>query len=116
MFRCPGDGVQHETEAMRMMALKLGVADEAIVLEKNGLITRATVENTCRIFESRDIDRVLVVSHFYHLPRIKMAYQRRGRELYTVPGQESYVLRELPWYLMREIAALWVYYARPLVA
>jgi len=111
----PGDGAIHETEAMRAMAVNLGVPDESIVLDKDGLNTGMTVGNTCRIFESRGIERVLVVSHFYHLPRIKMAYQRRGWEVYTVPAKESYVLRELPWYLMREIAALWVYYARPLV-
>ena len=56
----------------------------------------------------------LVVSHFYHLPRIKLAYQRDGWDVYTVPAKESYLLRQMPYNMAREVAALWVYYLRPL--
>ncbi|MHC4061357.1 MAG: YdcF family protein [Planctomycetota bacterium] len=111
----PGDGEIHETEAMRRMALKLGVPDEGIILDKDGVNTQATVKKTCVMFERLGIERVLAVSHFYHLPRIKMTYQRRGREVYTVPARESYILTEMPKYILREVAALWVYYLRPLV-
>ncbi len=110
----PGDGDIHETEGMRTMALKLGVPAQAIILDKNGLNTRATVRNTCAMFENLGIRRVLAVSHFYHLPRIKMSYQRRGREVFTVPAKESYTLTAMPYFVGREIAALWVYYLRPL--
>ena len=59
---------------------------------------------------------MLVVSHFYHFPRIKLAYQRDGWEVYTVPARESYLLRQTPYNMAREVAALWVYYCRPLTA
>jgi vancomycin permeability regulator SanA len=111
----PGDSDIHETEAMKRMAVELGVPDEAIVLDKEGMNTQATVKNTCKMFEQLQIKRVLVVSHFYHLPRIKMAYQRERWEVYTVPAKESYVLTEMPKYILREMAALWVYYLRPIV-
>ena len=110
----PGDGDVHETEGMRKMALKLGVPEQAIILDTGGLSTQATVLNTCAIFKDLGVRRVLVVSHFYHLPRIKMSYQRRGREVYTVPAKESYTLTAMPYFVGREIAALWVYYLRPL--
>jgi hypothetical protein len=51
----------------------------------------------------------------YHLPRIKLAYQRDGWEVFTVPAKESYLLRQMPYNMAREVAALWVYYLRPLV-
>ena len=51
----------------------------------------------------------------YHLPRIKLAYQRDGWEVFTVPAKESYLLRQMPYNMAREVAAMWVYYLRPLV-
>jgi uncharacterized SAM-binding protein YcdF (DUF218 family) len=110
----PGDGSVHETQGMRMMALELGVPAQAIILDADGLNTRATVRNTCAMFEDLGIRRVLAVSHFYHLPRIKISYQRRGWEVFTVPAKESYTLTAMPYFIGREIAALWVYYLRPL--
>lgn len=110
----PGDGDIHETESMRNMAVRLGVPIEAILLDTEGVNTQATVKNTSEIFDSLGIKRVLAVSHFYHLPRIKMSYQRRQWEVYTVPAKESYLLTEMPKYILREVAALWLYYLRPI--
>lgn len=111
----PGDGAIHETEGMRQMALRLGVPACDILIDEHGLNTEATVRNTCGILAAHGMSRVLAVSHFYHLPRVKLTYQRYGREVYTVPAQETRRLRALPIYMMREIAALLVYYIRPLV-
>src|SRR6185295_13715057 len=88
----PGDGDVHETECMRRMALKLGVPDSAIVLDKEGLNTRSTVAQTRPIFERLHAQRVIAVSHFYHLPRIKLAYQQAGINVFTVPAHEAYTL------------------------
>ncbi len=112
----PGDGAVHETEAMRQMALRLGVNENDIILDKEGVNTQATVKNTEALFSQLHASRILVVSHFYHLPRIKMAYQRDGWNVYTVPAKESYLLGQLPYNMAREVAALWVYYLRPLAA
>jgi len=112
----PGDGVIHETESMKRMALQLGVKPQDILLDKQGVNTDATVRNTKAIFAQSHPSRILVVSHFYHLPRIKLAYQREGLEVYTVPARESYLLRQMPFNMAREVAALWVYYLRPLQA
>ena len=106
----PGDGQIHETQAMHAMAVQLGVPPDSIVLDKRGLNTQATVKNTCDVFDNLGIDRVLAVSHFYHLPRIKMTYQRRRWEVYTVPAKETYTLTQMPLYILREVPALWAYY------
>jgi vancomycin permeability regulator SanA len=110
----PGDGSIHETEGMKRMALQLGVKPEDILLDDHGVNTQATVKNTEAIFQQLHASRILVVSHFYHLPRIKLAYHREGWEVYTVPAKESYLLRQMPYNMAREVAALWVYYFRPL--
>jgi len=112
----PGDGSIHETEAMRQMALQLGVKEADMILDQAGLSTQLTVENTASILKQLNANRVIVVSHFYHLPRLKLAYRRAGREVWTVPAEESYFLRQLPFNMGREIVALWVYYFRPLAS
>ena len=110
----PGDGDIPETESMARMAIGLGVKAEDIVQDRAGLNTQATVKNSLAVFSQSSHPRVLVVSHFYHLPRLKLAYQRAGLDVYSVPAKESYMLGQLPYYMAREVAALWVYYLRPL--
>lgn len=110
----PGDGPVSEVASMKKLAVQLGVRPEDILLDEKGLNTQATVRNSGPVLRNLRASRVLVVSHFYHLPRIKLAYQRAGLEVYTVPARESYLLRQMPYNMAREVAALWVYYARPL--
>ena len=111
----PGMGDVHETEAMRRAAIAAGVPAERILVDTDGLNTDATVTNTDRLFHRHGIRRVLAVSHWYHLPRIKMTYQRAGWDVYTTPAVESQTLLRLPYYVLREVAAVWVYYARPIL-
>jgi uncharacterized SAM-binding protein YcdF (DUF218 family) len=108
----PGDGLIHEAQAMRQMAANLGVPDAAMVLDQAGVNTEATVLSTRAICEELGVRRVLAVSHFYHLPRIKMTCQRQELEVYTVPAREQRTLMRLPVFLLREVAALWLYYVR----
>jgi len=111
----PGDGPIHETESMRRLAISLGVSNDDILLDPQGLNTAATVTNSIAIFEAIHARKALAVSHFYHLPRIKMTYQRSGREIYTVPASETYLLRSMPFLIVREIPAIWKYYFDPLI-
>jgi len=55
---------------------------------------------------------VLAVSHFYHLPRIKLAYQRGGVDVCTVPARQKYFLSQIPYSMVREVAAFWTYYLK----
>ncbi len=104
----PGDGPVDEPEAMRRLAIRLGVPDAAIVCDSNGINTESTVRNTAQLFPRK---RILAVSDFYHLPRIKMTYQRYGIEVYTVPAERT-ELSTMPFNLAREDAAFWRYYLR----
>ncbi len=106
----PGDGDVHETQAMKKAALQWGVPLEAIIIDAAGLSTHETVKNTTLIFRQKQFTKVLAVSHFYHLPRIKMSYQRHDYDVYTVGAKESYTLTAMPKYMIREIAAFWAYY------
>jgi len=105
----PGEGAVHETEAMRGLALQLGVPDSAITLDRYGLSTRETALNTVQLFRQHNIHSVLAVSNFFHLPRIKMTYQQEGWQAFTVPAKEHF-FSGTPWQLLREVAGLWAYY------
>jgi uncharacterized SAM-binding protein YcdF (DUF218 family) len=64
------------------------------------------------LFRAWQARRVLAVSHFYHLPRIKLSYQRAGFEVCTVPARQKNVLSQLPYSMVREVAAFWAYYVK----
>jgi uncharacterized SAM-binding protein YcdF (DUF218 family) len=111
----PGAGAVSEPEAMRTLALSQGVPAAAIVLDEGGVHTDATVHDTAALFADRGYRHVLAVSHFYHLPRIKMCYQRElaraGQvDVVTVPARESRPLVSMPRFVAREVVALWAYY------
>ena len=111
-----GDGDVDETESMRRFARSLDVPDEAILLDPHGWNTRLTAEHSSELLDELGARRVLAVSHFYHLPRIKQAFQREGRDVFTVPAEQTEPLVERSRYMLREVAALWVYYPAPLAS
>ena len=111
----PGVGEVHETEGMRRHALELGVPATAILIDPNGVDTESTAINTLRIGQSRKWNRIIAVSQSFHLPRIKLAFHRQGSEVYTVPAKRLYYFRYLPYFILREVAAWWLYYIRPML-
>jgi uncharacterized SAM-binding protein YcdF (DUF218 family) len=106
----PGDGATHETEAMRALAIELGVPAEAVVVDDRGVNTMATAANASRLADRRGWTRLLAVSHAFHLPRVKMAFAREGRDVSTVPARETRPLRSMPYLLAREVVAFWWYW------
>lgn len=100
-----------EAEVMRDYAVDHGVPAAAIMLDAEGVNTDATVANTAAIADERGIGRLLAVSHFYHLARIKLAYQRAGIDVATVPSAAT-MIPQLPGIVAREIPAFWSYYLR----
>lgn len=108
----PGDGQVHETEAMRTFALRSGVRHEDVILDPGGVNTQATVANTMAMFDRSGLRRILVVSDFTHLPRIKLTYQLAGQQVFTVPSRELPRPSQLLFQLGRETAAFWAYYFR----
>jgi vancomycin permeability regulator SanA len=108
----PGEGRVHEAEAMKTLALSLGVKEADILLDFAGVNTETTVRNTAVIAARHNFNRILAVSHFYHLPRVKTAFEKQHLTAYTVPAYEPQLLAKLPLFMTREVAAWWVYYLR----
>jgi vancomycin permeability regulator SanA len=111
----PGDGAISETESMRRFAVSLGVPDAAIISDTSGVNTAATVAHTLRILSHLGARRVLVVSHYYHLPRVKLCFALAGRQVFTVPAEQTCILPQMPLLMGREVVGLWAYYLDPLL-
>jgi len=116
----PVDETMHETEAMRRLAVKHGVPDEDILIDEDGLNTRASTRNTIEQFQLHEQrhthrPRVLVVSNFYHIPRIRMTFAQEGLQVYSIPAKQKFVYGYTPWMMLRETAAFWVNYGEGIV-
>jgi len=110
-----GESGADEAAAMRAAALRSGVPAGAILLDRKGVDTDATVRNTTAMFRAKGIRRVLVVSQGYHLPRIKLAYRAAGWDVRTVPAPEGRThITQTPAFIAREVPAFWVYWMRSL--
>ena len=108
----PGDGPITEAAAMRNYALRHGVRGEDLFIDNAGVNTEATVRDTAPLLRQWKARRILAVSHFYHLPRIKLAYERAGLDVCTVPARQERLLGQIPFNMVREVAAFWTYYFR----
>lgn len=106
-----GESGVDETVAMRRRAIELGVPEDAIVLDHDGINTDATVTDTTAMFGELGVRRVLVVSQSWHLPRVKLAYLGAGWNVSTVPATMSTPITQTPYLMLREIPAFWKYWA-----
>jgi vancomycin permeability regulator SanA len=104
----------NETSIMRSMAIAFGVPASAISVDPAGVNTDATVRDTVPMLREGSDGPVAVVSDFFHLPRIKLAYQRAGVDVLTVPSRARRI-PQTTGLVIREIPAFWVYYLRAIL-
>jgi len=117
-----GESGHNEALVMRDMAVAAGVPAEAVIVDGEGVNTAATVTNSLALLDARSAGgpsaglpshaRIIAVSQFYHLPRIKLTYARAGRDVVTVPARGSQPIAQTPSIVAREIPAFWLYFAR----
>ena len=102
-----------EAVVMKQMAVRMGVPDSAIVTDGDGDNTEATVEHARSWLAGHGGGRALVVSHAFHLARIRLLGARHGLACATVPADEGETrLRGTPYYVLRESLGLAFYYLR----
>lgn len=102
----------NEAQAMRDYAIAHGVAAGAVLVDEAGSDTDHTVADTVPMIKELGAQTVLVDSHFYHLPRIKMAYRAKRVNVLTTPCALSPHDNSVTGATIREIPAFWVYWLR----
>ncbi len=98
-------GAPDEVPVMIRLARAAGVGADAIDADPRGV-------NTWETFRNLRVRRVVAVSHYYHLARIKLAAGRLGIGCVTAPCRMTRRLAKEPWFVARECAALAWYYLR----
>jgi len=106
------NGTASQVAAMRSLALQQGVPSSAVLCDYQGVNTAATVRDTVPLLRAHDLRRVVVVSDFYHLPRLKLAYASAGLDVLTVPAKGGAWIRQTPFLIVRDDAGFWVYLLR----
>jgi vancomycin permeability regulator SanA len=106
------NGAASQVAAMRSLALQQGVPSACVLCDYQGVNTAATVRDTVPMLRARNLRQVIVVSDFYHLPRLKLAYASAGLDVLTVPAKGGAWIRQTPYLIVRDDAGFWVYLLR----
>lgn len=102
-----------EPACMALLCIDAGVPEDALILDELGVDTRASVRTARALAAAHEWDRVLMVSHDYHLARIQIASHQAGLKAATYPAHEPQVLLKKPWFTLRELPAIALYLLRP---
>jgi SanA protein len=92
----------NEPAAMARYARERGVPDEDLVLDYAG---RRTYDSCYRARDIFGVERAVLVTQAFHLPRALYTCQRLGLEGTGVASDQRQYIRA-PWYQLREVAAL----------
>lgn len=112
-----GHGATSEPAAMAELMRARGIPDAALILDEDGVTTRATLRSVERLGGGR-WSRILAVSSPFHVFRIVEEAQRRGLEALPcpahrpAPADRATRLRLLLWearQYAREVVAVWAY-------
>lgn len=109
--RDPGAPIS-EPECMRRIARAQGVPAAALILDETGQNSHGTVRTASALSRAQGWERVLLVSHDYHLARLKLLSRRAGLEAFTVPARESAAWAGKHWFIGREVLAWGWWYLR----
>ncbi len=102
-----------EAESMQRHAQTRGVPAAALLGDETGVNTLATMRTVVRLAHQRGWRSVLLVSHSYHLPRIKLFSRRLSIRAYTVPCATTRRFGILARAWLRDLGALLFYYFSP---
>lgn len=89
--------------------LRLGSPADRILVDEFGFNTLASARNCRPILDDHGLSSALIVSHYYHLARCKMAFAEQRVSCTTVPARMSMRLVKEPYYVLRECAAYLAY-------
>ena len=100
-----------EGDVMRSYLISIGIPKNSIIVDNTGVDTFATAGNVAAIMRENDWTSVMVVSQFYHIPRVKLALKRFGILKIYGAHAEWITAMSVIW-LAREVIAYPVYFFR----
>jgi len=102
----PSHSAASEAEAMGQFMRDLGVPGQALVLENRSRNTSQNAEYSADILAEQGINRILLVTSAYHMPRAKGLFEAQGLEVIPVATDHEVLSRPLWRNLLPEARAL----------
>jgi len=103
----------NEAEVMAQHLSNIGIPASAIIVDTEGVNTKATAQFTMRYCREHKLKSVIAVSQYYHVLRTKLALQNEGGRKITVSA--PFYFEFLDFYSVpRESLALPYYFFRDL--
>lgn len=102
-----GTGVEGVPEgtAMKHWLIARGVPEGDIIVDDQGVDTRATARNAAALMRTHDLRTAIVVSQYFHISRTKLAFAQEGlsgvgsaHPAYFEPRDVYSLAREIPGY------------------
>ncbi len=102
----------NEALVMKDYLVSQGIPESNLLVDNNGMNTFMTVENSLQIMEKNNLSSVMVISNYFHIPRIKLACSKF--DLGSVYSAHAYYfgLRDI-YSIFREVIAYGYYLVRP---
>ena len=106
-----GTGIEGVPEgtAMKNYLVSQGIPEKQILVDNEGVDTRASAENAVAILNSNQMKSVFVISQYFHIPRSKLALRRLGVTPVFNAHPDFFELRDL-YSTAREVPAYIKYY------
>lgn len=83
-----GDTVS-EAEVGRRYAIRNGVSEDAILVERSGLSSGASMQSVAHLMSQNELNSALLVSDPFHMLRLRLLARRLGIRAYSSPTRSS---------------------------
>lgn len=107
-----GEGDWNEARAMARYAIEAGIPESAILIEDQAATTRETGVYASRLMRRHGLSNALVVSQWYHVPRVRIALEQEGISAQGKAAKHPNFLNNEPYFVLREALALYAYGSR----
>lgn len=101
----------NEAEVMQRYLVGQGIPEGTIVVDRRGNNTYLTARHAARTMQADGLQRVMVITHYFHVPRAKMALRRFGVPEVYAAHAACWELRDL-YAIAREVVAFYAYLVR----
>ena len=88
----PGEGAVTESQAMQKLAMEAGVPETALLLDSASISAADSLQFVATLPELEDDRRIIVVSHWYQLARIRMLGRHTGLQVIAIPAEQQHAL------------------------
>jgi vancomycin permeability regulator SanA len=99
----------NEAQAMYKYLVAQGIPADAIWIDSQGANTLATAKNSAQLMQVHHLKSALVISQFFHIPRIRLALYAMGvQEVHS--AYPKYFERRDVYSVLREVVAIPYYF------